>query len=119
LLLGETIVVAACLIAGAWAAVRWTPDLAPTGIGRASLVVVWTLATMALIEVGRNLYGLVYGLVTAPLIEIGNTNNTVMPPGFHEDLVKATLPGALFYAGLLLGLATAVHLLAPAPDSGD
>ena len=88
---------------GTYAALRWAPPLREGVVGRWAAIVVAVLAGAAVAVVALDVYELIRTLDRAGH-EFGNAKT---------DLVAQTLRQMLFSAGTLLGLAAAVHLLAP------
>jgi hypothetical protein len=89
--------------AGGYAAVRWSPPLAPTRVGRVASLLVALLVAAAVSVMALDVYILIDSLD--------------LPEDFGGDdqVVANSLGRALYEGGTLLGLAAAVHLLAPPP----
>jgi hypothetical protein len=100
------IVFVLCLGAGVFAASRWLPDLAPGPVGGVSFFVVCGLAGAALGVFGLNIYEIVE-----------NLNDSIRV--LRHLAVADGLETILWQCGLLIGLAAAVYLLAPAGSDGD
>ena len=92
--------------AGFFATWRWAPPLRATRVGLVAAIVVADLVAAALVVVALDLYELIRTLDHAG----GEFENA------KTDIVARTITDALANAGPLLGLAAAVHLLAPPPD---
>jgi len=93
--------------AGFYATLRWAPPLRATRVGLLAAIVVANLVAAALVVVALDVYELI------------RTLGHFGPAGFADqktDLVARTISDMLAAAGPLLGLAAAVHLLAPPPD---
>jgi amino acid transporter len=92
--------------AGGYAARRWAPPLRETPVGRWAAIVVAVLAGAALVVVAMDVYELIRQLDRAG----GDLRDA------KSDIVAGTIRTTLVGAGTLLGLAAAVHLLAPGED---
>jgi hypothetical protein len=94
----------ACLGAGVTAAARWLPDLAvgPRG-GLAFFVVCGLLGAAA-------------GIIGLRIYSIANSIGEFKSLG-NGEIVADGLADMLWEAGLLLGLATLIYLLAPAAET--
>jgi hypothetical protein len=91
--------------AGGYAALRWAPPLQSTPVGRTAAIVVAVLFAAALVVLVLEVYELIRQLDRAG----GEFVNA------KSDIVAGSLAQAFADAGPLLGLAAAVHLLAPPP----
>ncbi len=96
------IICVVCLFGGAAASARWLPDLAPGPVGGIALCAVCGLLGMALAVVGLRIYN---------IVEIGDNG------GFARLDVSSELASMFSEAGLLVGLALATYLLAPARNA--
>ena len=96
------LIVLVALGAGAWAAIRWVPPLASSRVGE---LVFWLVCGLVAVAAGV----LVFGLYEA-LKQLGDNNGT--------EAAAAQLVGALKDAGILLGIAAGVHLLAGSRAGG-
>jgi uncharacterized membrane protein YhhN len=95
------IIFVVCVGAGVFAASQWLPDLQRGTVGGLSFFVVCGLIGAAVGVIGLRIYGIVEGVETSSR-------------GFQKLVVSGELSSMLWQAGLLLGLAAAVYLLAPA-----
>jgi hypothetical protein len=102
------VIFAVCLLAGVFASSRWLPDLAQGVAGGSAYFAVCGLLGAALGVIGLRLY-----LIVEDLEHVGGL--------FRRQTVAIGLDSMLWESGLLLGLAMAVYLLAPAAPvaSGD
>jgi hypothetical protein len=89
-----------CLCVGVFAGARWLPDLAEGTVGGLAFFAVCGLLGAASALVGLHIYSIVHGL--------GGTTGS-----FRSELVASGLNGMLWEAGSLVGIATAIYLLAP------
>ena len=95
-----------CLVAGVFAASQWLPGLAPGLVGGLSFFVVCGILGAALAVFGLRIYDIVESLESSS--------------GALQRLVVTTsLEQILWECGLLLGVAAAVYLLAPAAEDGS
>ncbi len=90
----------ACLCVGVFAGARWIPDLADGAVGGLAFFAVCGLLGAPSAIVGLHVYSIVHGL--------GGTTGS-----FRSELVASGLNGMLWEAGSLVGIATAIYLLAP------
>jgi predicted phage tail protein len=90
-----------CVSAGVFASSRWLPDLAGGTIGGLAFFVVCGLLGASLEVVGVQIY-----LIVKQAEVLGRL-------GDSEALVAEGLSALLWQAGVLLGLAAVVYLLAP------
>jgi hypothetical protein len=97
------VILVACLCVGTFAGARWLPDLANGTVGGLAFFAVCGLLGAALGLVGLHIYSIVHGL--------GGTSGR-----FRSELVATGLNGMLWEAGSLIGIATAIYLLAPAAE---
>jgi hypothetical protein len=100
------IIFVVCLSAGVFAATKWLPDLAPGPVGGISFFVVCGLVGAALGVFGLNIY-----LIVETIEESSRV--------FRRLAVSNGLESILWQCGVLIGLAAAVYLVAPAPSASD
>ena len=100
---GVALIFLACFGVGLTAAARWLPDLAPGRVGGLAFVTVCLLLGAALGVIGLHAYTLI-----DELKHIGGES--------EPEILATILRNMLLDAGTLLGLASAVYLLAPPAD---
>lgn len=102
-MLVPVIVFIACVGAGVAAGARWLPDLAAGQVGGLAFFVVCGLLGAALGLVGLHVFSIVE--------ELDNFRGAG-----HAEIVALGLRSMLWEVGSVLGLASAVYLLAPAAE---